>query len=181
MTRGSICRLQMKFPNVHLRPLPSSLSSSCFLCRVRARLSVRGQPPRRLHLARGRAPPAQKAPQIPRPARRFTRRGRRQRDAPLSVTWLGSGLPHGAEGGFARSYRAWLHHPGSGRERHQKLAKLPRGRALLLPGVPEVDGQHLSGSVHVYGNGECAQGKCFRREGGSRRARCGLVCIRAPS
>lgn len=36
---------------------------------------------------------------------------------------------------------------------------LPPGRPLLLPGILEVKGQHLSGTVHMHGDGEwkCAE------------------------
>lgn len=80
------------------------------------------------------------------------RQQRRNRSFPTE--WLGAGLPHGAEGGLGGPDCTWLHHPGPGKEWHQEPEGLPPGRPLLLPGVTEVEGQHLCGTVHMHGDGE---------------------------
>lgn len=122
-------------------------------------IALRGWPPGSLRLPWSCTPPAQEAAQVPghRPG---PARWQRQRwNSPLPAERLGAGLPHGAEGSLAELDGTWLYRPGPGKERHQEPQGLPSGWPLLLPGVTEVEGQLLSGAVHMRRDGEFEHAK----------------------
>lgn len=105
-----------------------------FSSRLWDRFSLRGHPPRPVHLSRSR-PPSSQETQIPDPRRVVDRW-----NSPLPSEWLGAGVPHGAAGDLRRPDCTWLYHPGPGKERHQEPEGLPEAWPLLLPGVAEVEG-----------------------------------------
>lgn len=119
-----------------------------FSSRLWDRFSLRGHPPRPVHLSRSR-PPSSQETQIPDPRRVIVRR-----NSPLPSERLGAGVPHGAAGDLRWPDCTWLHHPGPGKERHQEPEGLPEAWPLLLPGVAEVEGQLLGGTVHMYRDGK---------------------------
>lgn len=119
-----------------------------FSSRLWDRFSLWGHPPRPVHLSRSRSPSSQET-QIPNPWRVLDRR-----NSPLPSERLGAGVPHGTAGDLRWPDCTWLHHPGPGKERHQEPEGLPEAWPLLLPGVAEVEGQLLGGTVHMHGDGE---------------------------
>lgn len=115
------------------------------------RFSLRGQPKRPVHLSRSR-PPSSQETQIGDPRHVIDRR-----NSPLLPERLGPGVPHETAADLRQPDCTWLLHPGPGKEQHQEPKGLPEAWPLLLPGVTEVEGQLLGGTVHMHGDGEFEQ------------------------